>query len=143
MLLPVFQLVYRSTATVPFADADLTALLQQARHRNADERLTGLLLYHDGKFVQVLEGPVPAIDEVFSRIAADSRHTAVHLLAYGPVERRLFPDWSMGFAPLDPAGFQRFSGYLDPQSPVALALRLREADPNLQALLLAFAGRAA
>ena len=136
------QLVYSSTTTVPFADADLSALLHQARLRNQAVGLTGLLLYHDGQVVQVLEGPAAAIAPVFGSIAADLRHRAVQVLAYGPVPRRFFPDWSMGFVPLHPATFQRLSGFLDPHSPVALTLRLREADPNLRALLLDFAERA-
>jgi hypothetical protein len=71
-----------------------------------------MLAYRAGRFVQLLEGPAPAIEAVFTRIRADDRHHSVRVLMAEPVTTRHFGDWTMGFEPLSerddamPAGFR-------------------------------------
>ena len=92
------HLIYRSQATALLHEADLPALLQQARSHNYQEDLSGLLLYFQGQFLQVLEGPEPALNRLYARIRADPRHHNLLTLAHGPIAARSFPDWRMGFA---------------------------------------------
>jgi hypothetical protein len=92
---PFRQLVYRSAAVDPMAEADLHEMLVQARSRNEAERLTGLLVYHHGCFVQWLEGPADGLERVWRSIQADPRHTEVELLHTPWSGERLFPDWRM------------------------------------------------
>ncbi len=60
--------------------------------------ITGLLLYHDGNFLQILEGEAEKVQATFARIAANPRHRNLQRLPPVSVHTRLFPDWSMGFA---------------------------------------------
>lgn len=113
MTSPVFHVVYQSAATVPFEESELGALLTQARRWNADHALTGVLLYGDGRILQVLEGAEADVRHIFARIARDHRHTAVVKLAEGPIKQRQFAGWSMGFKPVDPAAFAQLRGFLD------------------------------
>jgi hypothetical protein len=53
----MLSLVYASSAKQLFSEEDLTALLQQSRDNNTRLGLSGLLLYKDGNFMQVLERP--------------------------------------------------------------------------------------
>ncbi len=98
---PPRQRVYRSRATHAMDHAELRHLLEQARARNAHEGLTGLLVYHDGCFVQWLEGPAKAVERVWQSILRDPRHTEIEALPtpWSPV--RLFPDWHMHLASSD------------------------------------------
>ena len=82
-------------------DAEIAAILARARRNNARNGITGALLFSAGFFAQVLEGPLAAIERVFERIQCDPRHGEVTILQAGPIERRVFPDWSMGFAGTD------------------------------------------
>ncbi|MCA9058063.1 MAG: BLUF domain-containing protein, partial [Planctomycetaceae bacterium] len=50
------HLIYASAATVEFTHEDILALLKQAKAKNAPLGVTGMLLYEDGSFFQVLEG---------------------------------------------------------------------------------------
>lgn len=95
------RLVYASAATTPFTPDRLNELLALARRRNAAAGVTGMLLYLNGSFFQVLEGPTGVLDGLFATISADPRHDRVRLLLQEPVERREFGDWSMGLARLD------------------------------------------
>ncbi len=57
--------------------------------------ISGLLLAHEGWFVQVLEGGRPKIAAAMDRIFRDSRHTEVHILSSGSIPSRSFREWNM------------------------------------------------
>ena len=98
---PLRQLVYGSSAPAPVADDDLVLILRASRRNNPAVGVTGALLYADGNFMQVLEGPPDAVEGVYRRVSRDPRHRGVLVLYDAPAAERLFPDWSMGF--VDPA----------------------------------------
>lgn len=81
----LFQIIYTSTATVPFSAADLDALLRKARVRNHSAALTGMMVYSRGQFLQVLEGEAGAVLETFARISKDPRHSGMVTLRRGEV----------------------------------------------------------
>jgi len=93
----MFQLVYASAACVPFSSEHLQLLLIKARNTNAIEKVTGMLLYHSGSFLQVLEGPPAGVDRIFAAIERDPRHHRIEVRLRQVSERREFPDWTMGF----------------------------------------------
>jgi hypothetical protein len=107
----LMQTIYVSSATKLFDEAALLELLRKARGRNALVGVTGMLLYRDGNFMQVLEGPASALDEVLARIERDPRHHGLLVLSSKPIEQREFGDWSMGFvhaAEIDEPSFSPF-----------------------------------
>lgn len=93
----MYHLVYTSHATHPFGEADLIALLKECRGFNRKNGITGMLLYIQGKFIQVLEGPKKAVIDLYNRIATDPRHQRVTVIVEGESGERIFKDWSMGF----------------------------------------------
>lgn len=109
------QIVYTSSARQEFSAADLKKLLVAARMRNKAVGVTGMLVFHDGAFLQALEGEKRAVNEIFARIQNDPRHGDLVVLHRGPgPEQRVFGEWSMGFADFSGAatilkGFVRFN----------------------------------
>ena len=97
--MPLKRIVYVSRASGP-RPRDLVAMVGKAWHRNAEDGLSGMLCFSDGCFLQVLEGPVEAVNDTFFRIARDPRHTDLRLLTYESIERRHFDGWRMGFVDL-------------------------------------------
>lgn len=94
----LYHLIYESRAARPFAEADLLALLQHSRQYNAQHQLTGLLLHSpEGLFLQVLEGQEADVLRLYERISQDARHAACHVLLSGPLAKRRFGEWRMGF----------------------------------------------
>ena len=67
--------------------------------------VTGLLIYCDGVFVQVLEGEKPAVEKLFSTISDDNRHDTVDIIAHGEIEERIFPSWEMAYLETTPDEF--------------------------------------
>ena len=111
----MFFLVYVSAAVTWFSAAELHSLLAAARANNQRAGITGMLLYKDGNFMQVLEGEEAAVRALQARIACDLRHRGMVVIASGPLQQRQFPDWTMGFADLSlvadsplPEGYSEF-----------------------------------
>lgn len=97
---PLFSIVYVSTATEPFDDAQLAELLAQSRASNAEKGLTGMLLYRAGRFVQVLEGPEQTVRDLVATIREDPRHSGMRVMMEDAIAERQFQDWTMGFQPI-------------------------------------------
>lgn len=93
------SLVYFSHAKRAYDDEALLALLELCRVNNAKAGISGMLLYHDGNFVQALEGPRRAIEDLFQRIHHDPAHEGIIATAITPIKQRQFADWNMGFLP--------------------------------------------
>lgn len=104
------QLVYLSSAREALSDDGLTNILIVSRRNNRRRGITGALIYAEQRFLQILEGPMAAVDDLFERIRTDPRHSDVTIVTRGSVERRAFPDWAMGFVTPDEA-VQRTPGY--------------------------------
>ena len=100
--MPLIQLVYASAATKPFTQNALRELLSKARTFNSSVGISGLLLYHEQSFFQILEGPAEVVIPLFTRIERDPRHERVLLLSKKENgEERNFAAWSMGFIDVD------------------------------------------
>ncbi len=107
----LIQLIYVSSTENKFNEQQLNDLLTVAREANKKNNITGLLLYKDGDFMQVIEGEKSAIKQLFTNISRDESHTRVTLVLKEDIKQREFADWSMGFKDVstgEPDGFSDF-----------------------------------
>jgi len=107
----MIRIVYVSVATKPFDDKELLQLLAKCRARNTERLISGQLIYSDGTFMQVLEGPEQEVDATYARIKKDTRHTNITLLERSTIDEKQFPDWSMGFKTLNREQLEGIQGY--------------------------------
>ena len=63
----VFRLVYTSKAIASVTDEDLEDILSKARSNNPRLGLTGLLMFHNSEFFQVLEGREASVEALFKK----------------------------------------------------------------------------
>jgi hypothetical protein len=92
------RLIYASRWNVPEGralDEEVRKIVIASMNNNRLVNVTGLLLVHDGWFVQALEGPAASVRETYERVAKDERHTEVTLLEVAPAKARAFRDWNM------------------------------------------------
>lgn len=109
------QVIYASQARSPFDSDRLESLLEQSRADNRAANITGLLIYHDKHFFQVIEGPDDAIGTTYRRIRRDPRHGNIRDLVDSAIARREYGDWSMGL--LDWSGLAgEAAGFMSPMS---------------------------
>lgn len=76
-------------------DTEIEQILSVARQRNQAHQVTGALLYSDGFFIQVLEGQLQEVEDIFESIQCDTRHRNIAVLHYNKIDQRSFADWSM------------------------------------------------
>ncbi|MFT5590519.1 MAG: hypothetical protein ACI9ZF_002712 [Bradyrhizobium sp.] len=95
------QLIYISQATRKMSQEDLSAIQEKAKTNNAPLDITGSLFYNGGWFLQVLEGPVAALDKLYKKIELDPRHKNSRILYDEPANFRTFPRWGMNMTNLN------------------------------------------
>jgi len=94
----VYQLIYASKAVDNVCENDLIAILTTARKFNQLSYITGMLIYHHGFFLQIIEGEKADIINLFySHITNDKRHHNISVFHEGYALKREFANWQMGF----------------------------------------------
>ncbi|MNL33010.1 Blue light- and temperature-regulated antirepressor YcgF [compost metagenome] len=94
---PVFHLVYISQAAEDISYTDIREILSVSRKNNAQENITGLLIFRDGFFLQLLEGSESAVKNILGNIMMDDRNHSLRVLIEVEGGQRLFEDWQMAF----------------------------------------------
>jgi len=133
------RIIYLSWASTPLTDSQLEELLQTARRRNAQLNVSGILLYGNERFMQVLEGEETTVRALYEHIKGDARHYEVTAYADRLVPQRAFPEWAMAFQATTPQQFEDLAGYLgEPASAAVNAAALPLHELHLMDILRSF-----
>jgi hypothetical protein len=131
----LISITYVSAAAEAMTDDGVAAILVKSRANNRRLGLTGALLYHGGRFIQMLEGPEDQVRARFDVIAADPRHRSVQVVKETVITERQFPEWTMGFRPLSDSSIKGFAGFYDFFDSRTALERLEHADNEGQQYL--------
>jgi hypothetical protein len=143
----MIQVTYVSHVSEPLSGEQLLALLLQCRTNNAEQDITGMLIYGNGTFLQTIEGNEDVIDPLMEEISKDGRHQDIRLLIRRPIDSRQYADWNMGFAQVtdealkDVEGLKDFAAedftfdYLVGHEPVVTSLMEHFREPNYDQLI--------
>jgi len=107
----LIQLIYLSSLTDMKLEHEISKILESSIDHNKENAITGMLLYANGNFLQVLEGEAETVEGTFSRICADPRHYDIIVLVREPIAERHFSQWSMGYQHLSKNYLNEFSQY--------------------------------
>lgn len=110
----LYHYLYASRAGTPFPGLVDFDILREAWERNRREGITGYLLRTAESYVQWLEGPAAPLAALMQAIGADRRHSAVAVLAEGPIAARRFGNWVMGYHELSVEEAARLAGASGP-----------------------------
>lgn len=91
------ELTYVSQPAEEMSSLGLMRLLYHSYLRNHALGITGVLIFEDQKFGQVIEGSASAIDGLWDKIKKDERHKDVKLVSRKAIEHRSFLKWTMIF----------------------------------------------
>ena len=91
------RLVYLSDAAPSFQVSELPQLLTVSRANNERDGLTGLMIFHERRFFQVLEGDMNAVMTCFNRIMRDPRHENLFMIETTAAQTRAFGQWRMAY----------------------------------------------
>jgi len=133
------RVVYMSTAVGVLRADELDRIYLRAKSANAGAGITGLMLFYEGVFLQVLEGTAAGVTSLMERIRRDRRHAGITLLESGPATQRSFASSPMQFIAarnLSAGEKQAFSGL---RQAVSQSHAQPVADNGLSAFLATFA----
>ena len=94
------QVIYVSEKTDTSSDS-LTDIYDISQKNNSESGISGCLLIGSNSYLQLLEGPDSAVENLYSKIKMDSRHKKVKKLFEQHIEEKLCSSWSMKFAPFN------------------------------------------
>ena len=109
----MIRLTYASTALKEWSPEELLKLLKECRTNNGAKNITGILLYANGTFFQVLEGDEATVNSIYGIIEKDKRHKDVTIIEREKIAERAFPYWSMGFEKIDAKELSKMDGLND------------------------------
>lgn len=101
---PLVAKTYLSQSKLDWTDEAIDGLLERSKRNNATRKITGAMIYANGYFMQLIEGPQIAVDELYSAIEADPRHEVLSLLHNQEIKDRHFSDWAMEYRDSDDLG---------------------------------------
>ena len=107
----MYRIIYLSSASKLLSDDELNYLLKSSKIKNKKYNITGLLLYIDGDFLQVIEGEKQDVLNLFELIKKDERNRSIICVFNENVEKRQFPDWLMGFSQLTYHNLQKMDSF--------------------------------
>ncbi len=91
------MIAYMSTCTGARSDPGraASAIATAAEITSLKSEISGVIFYEAERFLQVIEGEQPAVNEFCDRMFHDPRHHAPVKLVDEPVDRRSLPGWRM------------------------------------------------
>lgn len=105
------HLIYVSASTErKLGIEEVKKFVNGCRPANESIDVTGMLIFIDGAFFQVLEGDRPVIEALFEKISMDKRHRRVTKLVAEPIPEREFSEWSMGLSHLSSSEIAKIPG---------------------------------
>ena len=94
----LYRIIYLSSAVSTFNKVEKEDMLLKAKAYNKLNNITGILIYFDGNFIQILEGEKENVIELYNKIQADKRHKNIIKVIEDQIKKRQFEEWNMGFS---------------------------------------------
>lgn len=99
--LTLYEVLYVSTMAEGQPLSIVAEIAARARRANAEQDITGLLIFDGQRFCQQLEGPKKAVLKLIERIRNDARHVNVEIVHHGSLPERRFKQFSLAFSTVE------------------------------------------
>lgn len=116
---PLYTICYVSTADPTITNENVQEVFDGIIEKNLERSITGILLYSQGNFMQIMEGEYEMLQELYRAIKEDKRHHHVIEILSSPIRHRIFENYQTGFSIVN-----------DPQSKFKLQVYLRWIEEN-------------
>ena len=91
------SLIYVSRAEEHVDYEEILNILTHAWKYNHNSYISGMLVYDNKHFMQIIQGPIATIDKLYARISNDARHTDIKLIGEELLHDRNCSGWGIGF----------------------------------------------
>lgn len=95
------QLIYVSNRKSNCTEQEIEKILESCKKNNPGLDITGVLLYNNKIFLQLVEGEYKIIIETYDKIKKDNRHEKCVMLSCVTIKEKSFSSWNMGLKKID------------------------------------------
>ena len=92
-----YAICYVSQVSPNLSEHKVLELIENSETSNNQNDITGVLLYSDGNFFQVIEGKKELIQNLFDKIKADERHENIIIIFERPIIRAAYDGFISDF----------------------------------------------
>lgn len=89
------ELIYISKKKPSCSIEDIEDVLKASLAQNGNKDITGVLLYSQKQFMQILEGDKIEILKLYDKIKKDKMHCKTVMVSLSPIKERYFPGCQM------------------------------------------------
>lgn len=108
-----WAICYVSTASPHIEEEDVDRILNYTENWNIDHDITGILLFSEGNFFQVIEGESSIINELFTNISKDIRHHSLIKIFNREIKNISFTGYEASFLSKRAKNLDQDISYLD------------------------------
>ena len=109
-------IIYIGSTVKLMNEAELADMLVVNQQSNRLSNITGMLIYVDGTFIQVLEGNEEDVKKAGRKMERNTSHKNIIKLAEDNLAKPNFRTWSMAFLASNRAVVEKLEGYINPES---------------------------
>lgn len=91
------SLMYVSKSSNDLEYDEILDILAHSWKYNHNSHISGMLLYDDRHFMQLIQGPILTVDTLYERISQDARHQSIKLIGEEMLSERETSGWGIGF----------------------------------------------
>jgi len=109
-------IIYIGSTVKLMTETELADMLIENQQNNRISNITGMLIYAEGTFMQVLEGNEEDVKNACRKMERNTRHKNIIKLAEDHLSKPNFSTWSMAFLASNRAVVEKLEGYINPES---------------------------
>ena len=92
-----YSVVYLSSARTNLTKEDIDEIMNISQVNNISLNISGFLVYHEGTFLQLLEGEEKNVKMIYNRVLIDDRHKNIIPVLDQETSARFFDFYHSGF----------------------------------------------
>ena len=89
------QIIYTSEAAQGLSSDEVFRIVEQSARNNPGRDITGFLIFRDGRFLQLIEGPLSKLENLLDALRSDPRHHSLKIVDQCAIANRSFGRWRM------------------------------------------------
>lgn len=107
-----YEILYSSVATSNLEREELESIAEVSQRNNRKTGVSGILVYNNREFLQLLEGPMEQVLDLMDKISKDPRHSYIRVIWQHEIDHRGFESWDMGLVDMEGIDEMLEDGYL-------------------------------
>lgn len=120
----MYEIFITTVASRHYSPTEIKKIVSDLSVRNLQKGLTGVLIYFEGEFYQILEGEKETLIGLMDVITNDPRHGNAHIIWEGEIKERGYKNWGLSPSLMNDMGLDTI--YAEKAANISTSQRLLE-----------------